>query len=203
MTRTSRHIGRAAFALLVIALAACDKSSSGGAASTQSIYAQADGADNLKGLIAKLAELHGKGDFKNGAALTKGILTDEASAKKAFKDDAPKELIVASTGNNSQLPSDDARVAALLVPGEGRTEIRVHGATTEEIIAYQQGTPAFNEFPGGARKVAEAGLRPGVTFYEVEIVEPGKDSGMKYHLFFWNGSQWKMLGAVWRALPPQ
>jgi hypothetical protein len=43
-------------------------------------------------------------------------------------------------------------------------------------------------------------LRPGVTFYEVEFLEPGKDAGMKYHLFYWDGKQWSMLGPVWRAL---
>ncbi len=43
-------------------------------------------------------------------------------------------------------------------------------------------------------------LRPGVKFYEVEFVAPGSDSGMKFHMFYWDGSAWKMLGPAWRAL---
>ena len=29
---------------------------------------------------------------------------------------------------------------------------------------------------------------------------PGKDSGMKYHLIYWDGRQWMMLGPVWRVM---
>jgi hypothetical protein len=39
-----------------------------------------------------------------------------------------------------------------------------------------------------------------MTFYEVEFVPPGKDLGMKFHLFYWDGSQWTMLGPVWRVI---
>ncbi|MCI0340919.1 MAG: hypothetical protein L0216_07155 [Planctomycetales bacterium] len=78
--------------------------------------------------------------------------------------------------------------------------MQVHAATTEQIVAYAEGSVASNEFPGGARKAAEKILRPGVTFYEVERLEPGKDLGVKYHLFFHDGSGWKMLGKAWNAL---
>jgi hypothetical protein len=39
-----------------------------------------------------------------------------------------------------------------------------------------------------------------MTFYEVGFLEPGKDYGVKYHLFYWDGRQWTMLGPLWRAL---
>jgi hypothetical protein len=39
-----------------------------------------------------------------------------------------------------------------------------------------------------------------MTFYEVEFLEPGKDLGIKYHLFYWDSRQWTMLGPLWRAL---
>lgn len=42
-------------------------------------------------------------------------------------------------------------------------------------------------------------LKPGLTFYEVEVTEPGKQMGTKFHMFFWDGSAWKMLGPAWRA----
>jgi len=34
----------------------------------------------------------------------------------------------------------------------------------------------------------------------VEISEPGKDKGTKYHLFFWDGASWRMLGPAWRVV---
>jgi hypothetical protein len=42
-------------------------------------------------------------------------------------------------------------------------------------------------------------LRPGVTFYEVEFLQPGQPRGIKYHLFYWDGRRWAMLGPVWRS----
>jgi len=39
-----------------------------------------------------------------------------------------------------------------------------------------------------------------MTFYAVEFLEPGKSSGIKYHLVYWDGNQWSMLGPVWNAL---
>jgi hypothetical protein len=56
------------------------------------------------------------------------------------------------------------------------------------------------EFPGGTVEIAKQILRPGMTFFEIEFLEPGKESGMKYHLFYWDGRQWTMLGPVWRAM---
>ena len=37
-------------------------------------------------------------------------------------------------------------------------------------------------------------------FYEVEYFMAGTDSGMKYHLIYWDGRQWTMLGPVWRVM---
>lgn len=85
----------------------------------------------------------------------------------------------------------------------GQTVVQVHAATTEQIIAYEKGTTAFEEFPGGSRRVAEKILRPGMTFYEVEYLKPGEDLGMKYHMFYWDGKQWSMLGPAWRVLPSE
>jgi hypothetical protein len=78
--------------------------------------------------------------------------------------------------------------------------VKVYGATTEEIAMNARGSVVFAEFPGGAIRMAERILRPGMTFYEAEFLEAGKENGVKYHLFFWDGRQWTMLGPVWRAL---
>ncbi len=39
------------------------------------------------------------------------------------------------------------------------------------------GSIVFKEFPGGAVELAKNLLRPGLTFCEVEFLEPGKDAG--------------------------
>lgn len=95
-------------------------------------------------------------------------------------------------------PVSERDVVKLAKPEQ--KNVQVHAAKTEDIIKYREGSVAFKEFPGGAKKAAEAVLRPGMTFYEVEFLEPGKDAGMKYHLFYWDGKQWSMLGPVWRVL---
>ena len=72
--------------------------------------------------------------------------------------------------------------------------MRVHGATTDEIAL---GAP---EFPGGAVRLAGSLLRPGCRFYEVEVTEPDSSMGTKFHLFFWDGEAWRMIGPIWRAI---
>src|SRR6185503_14389763 len=173
---------------VILSAAACDKSKGG---ADDSLYAQSDSPDNLKGLMQAIVSSNAAGDTKKAAALTRGLIPDKAALSKALKDDAPADFVEGMLGMTKAMPADDAQVAGLIKPGEpARTEVNVHGATTEEISKYENGSVPFNEFPGGAKKLADAVLRPGVKFYEVEFVEPGKDAGMKYHMFFWDGSHW-------------
>jgi hypothetical protein len=158
--------------------------------------------ENLRLFFEKLMKAQRDGDEKTALALTKSLFLDEKRLRKALKDDAPAatvEKIVAM--HQEMLKAEDAKMARAFAPGDPkRTEVQVHAATTEEIVKYEKDGVAFREFPGGAKQLAEAVLRPGTAFYEVEVVEPGKDSGMKFHLFFWDGEKWGMLGPAWRAL---
>jgi hypothetical protein len=151
--------------VVLVLSAACQKSGGG-----DSLYAQTDSPENLKGLLETIVASAGAGDHKKAAALTRGLIPDQAALGKALRDDAPPELAEGLLAMGKNLPADDAVVAGLIKPGEpARTQVNVHGATTEEIAAY-------------------------------EGVEPGKDSGMKYHLFFFDGARWRMLGPAWRGL---
>lgn len=165
------------------------------------LFAQTDSPDNLKGLLDTIVKSAGAGDVKKAAALTRGLLVDRDTVFKALKDDAPTETVDRALTLSRTAPSEDATVAKAFSRGnDKRTEITVHGATTEEIAASRPG-PVAKNFPGGAKTLAQQGtLRPGVTFYEVNFTEPGRTSGMQYHLFFWDGSQWRMLGPVWRSI---
>ena len=182
--------------VVFLVVAACGK---GGGGSAPPIT-QKDGADGLKAVFeAATAACEGK-DFAKGKALTMSILPTKDQLTKIFKDDAPAEVVDEIVAQYKELPPSDEKAACVFVPGKGRTEIRVHASSVEDLIAYKEGTPAFEEFPGGAKKLAEQLLKPGTTFYEVEVTEPGKESGTKYHMFFWDGGQWRMLGPSWRAL---
>ena len=164
-------------------------------------FKQENKPENLKACVAALQKAIGAGDTKTSLAMTKSLLCDEARLKKALKEDVAKEPLDALVKmHKGYLDTDEAKLATALKVKPEQTEIRVHGATTEEIAKYEKDSVAFKEFPGGARKLAETILRPGVTFYEVEFLEPGKDAGMKFHLFFWDGERWAMLGAAWRVV---
>jgi hypothetical protein len=139
-----------------------------------------------------------KKDAKSAAALFVSLLPNEERVKKALRDDTPPETLqkILDMYRQIGLPNETN------INGLARPEqkiVKVHGATTEEIARYAEGSVAYAEFPGGARGIAEQILRPGMTFYEVEFLEQGKDLGMRFHLFYWDGKQWTMLGPLWRA----
>ena len=161
--------------------------------------AQKDGAEGLKAFFeASHAACHGK-DFGKGKQLVMSVIPSKDQLKKLFKDDAPGLDVDKLADQFKELPPSDEKAACIFAP-DGRTEIKVYASSVEDLAAYKEGTPAFEEFPGGARKLAEKVLKPGNTFYEVEVTEPGKDSGTKYHMFFWDGGQWRMMGPAWRVL---
>ena len=157
-------------------------------------------AENLRSLLSELQAAIRAGDTAKAAALTKAVLPDRDRLARGLKDDPGDALDKAWGVLEKLLPATDEAAAGAFRTDPARTEVRVSGATAEEIAKYEEGSVAFSEFPGGARQLAEAGiLRPGLTFYEVEVLEPGQDSGMKYHLFFFDGSRWTMLGPIWRG----
>jgi hypothetical protein len=157
-------------------------------------------SDDLKKYMKELNDAQRAGDVAKAAKMTKALLPDEATLRSMFKADAPTETIdkfVAFHARFSSAREED--VAGFFNIAPERTEIHVHGATAEDVVKYEEGSVAFNEFPGGAREIC-ALIKPQTMLYEVEFVEPGKDAGMKFHLFVWDGSGWKMLGPLWRAM---
>jgi hypothetical protein len=157
--------------------------------------------DNLKQLFEKLHKAVTAGDEKTALALTNGILPDDAALKKGLKDGTPAEtLSQCAEFWKKLLPAEDARRARVFAADPASTEIRVYASTTEEILKYEKGSTAFMQFPGGAKKLAESVLRPGMTYYEVVLAKPGADAGLKFHLFYWTGERWSCLGPLWRAI---
>jgi len=159
------------------------------------------GPENLKKLFETIHNLiYVKKDAKSAVALLASLFPNEERARQAIRDDAPPETLQKIFDYQKQLGSllGETNIGELARPEQ--KVVMVHGATTEEIVTYAQGSVAYAEFPGGTRRLAERILRPGMTFYEVEFLEPGKNLGIKYHLFYWDGRQWSMLGPMWRVL---
>jgi len=183
----------AAFWVLVgFALAACD-------ADKGTDFKHENKPENLKALFELVHQtVHIKKDNKGATTLFASLIPDEARAKKAFKDKIAPDVQNAILDMHKNLRFKEDGAPKIARPTQ--TVVQVHGSTTEDIIRYREGSVAYKEFPGGTKRVAEQALRPGMTFYEVEYLEPGKDSGMKYHLMYWDGRQWSMLGPAWRVL---
>lgn len=159
-------------------------------------------ANSLKTLFEKYHAALVTQDGPTAAQMVRDLLPDEARLQSAIGSGATPEIWAKIKAFHDQLPkTDDVALAKLLAAKPAQTMVKVHGATTEEIAQYAEGSVAFAEFPGATQDLAKAGiLKPGVTFFEVEFLEPGANSGMKYHLFYWDGVSWSMLGPVWRAI---
>lgn len=156
--------------------------------------------DNLKQLFERIQKANAAGDDRAALALVKPLLPDEASLRPGLKEGLPADTLQQAVQFWAKLvPADEARRARLFAADPANTEVRVYGATTEEILKYEKDSVAFMQFPGGAKKLADSVLRPKTTYYEVVLAKPGEASGMKFHLFYWTGDKWAMLGPLWRA----
>lgn len=162
-------------------------------------FRQENSPANLKALMLRLRGLiHDKRDLEAAERLFTGLLPDKDRLKQALAESVSDEAFERYWALHLRMSASKPDFSRLCAANQ--TEVQVHGATTEEIAAYKQDSVAFAEFPGGARQLAvDKQLRPGMKFYEVEYLEPGKTAGMKYHLFFWDGKQWTMAGPLWRA----
>jgi hypothetical protein len=171
------------------------------ALSLQDAHKHENTPDNLKQLFEKLHKAISAGDEKTALALTNPLIPDEAALKKGLKDDVPAESLKAAVDFYAKaIPSDDAKRSKLFFADPANTEVRVHSSTTEDLVKYEKGSAAFMHFPGGAKKLAETVLRPGMTYHEVVLAKPGAELGMKFHLFYWTGERWSMIGPLWRAI---
>lgn len=151
-----------------------------------------------------LADLFGRAvvDPESRVAFAQAVFPTEDTLAMALADGHDDVLAALVEAYDKMRPPEEAPpkmwFKVLDVPTD-RTEVRVHGATASEIADAIPGTTAAKEFPGGAQKVAGL-LDPGLTFYEVTATEPGASSGSRFHLFFWAGTHWSMLGPAWRVL---
>ncbi len=161
-------------------------------------FKQENTPENLKEYFSKMRSAN----VKSAAAMSRSLFCNEARLKLAVKEGTDAAFISkVAAWHKEFMDAPDDKVAPTYQGKPEQTVIQVHASSVEALAKYAEGTPAYNEFPGGARTLASSVLKPGLTFYEVELLEPGKESGMKYHLFFWDGKKWASLGPAWRHLP--
>lgn len=165
--------------------------------SDNNLNSYAADADGLRELFTALQDTIRYSDTAKAATITRGLFPDEKSLQQIVKDPAAIEKI--KTMHQQFSGGTDDEVARLFAADSEQTEVRVYQATTEEIVAYEKGTVARAQFTDGAKYLAENVFRSKKTFYNIDLVKPGKKLGMAYHLFFHDGDNWKMLGPAWRA----
>jgi hypothetical protein len=185
-----------------VAIVAIGLATALGSGSTQERgdFAQQNTSENLRQLMVTVhGKLHVEKSLAEGAALFRSLVPDEARAKRALRDDAPAATVQRIVQAFAALSkARDAEFLGLMQPQQ--SVVRVRGATTEEIAAYREASIPFEHFPSASQQLAKELLRPGVTFYEVEFLQPGQPRGIQYHLFYWDGAGWAMLGPAWRSV---
>lgn len=151
--------------------------------------------ENLRALFRRIRDLIRGGQYARASALGQTLLPDEARLKAAFRDGTPPaEIQRILTLEKSSLPDE---VYKIFAPDNAASEVRLYRATTEELSNPQRGTAAKDIFPKNAQKIARELLRQGVMWYIVELALPGADQGFRYHLIFFDGAHWTMLGPIW------
>lgn len=111
---------------------------------------------NLKALFERIHhEAHVKNDAKQAAKLFGALVPDEARAKKALKDKIDKDTLTLITDMHKKLGGSISPDGISKLARATQKEVQVHGATTEDIMRYREGSVAYKEFPGGTKRVAE------------------------------------------------
>jgi hypothetical protein len=159
-------------------------------------FKQENNSPNFKALMEMILQQAQKAPAE-GAALLESMVPGESRIRAALRPDVTQATVQKLLAYYKELAAREKAQPEPIARPE-QTVVRISGATTEEIVASS--TVASLRFPGGAKAMAQKVLRPGIMFYEAEFLEPSKDLGVKYHLFYWDGRQWTMLGAIWRVL---
>lgn len=136
-------------------------------------------------------------------ALIRSLPPTKAELAQVLRPGPEAEAFLAAATNmtsegSTQFPDPPADQP---LPKTTRTEVFVHQATTEELAAYEKGSTAAQEFPGGMRAFARSVAQPGRTWFTVELREPGKDLGTRLTCFTRLGERFIMVAKPWRALP--
>lgn len=157
--------------------------------------------DTLDALFKQILDATQKKDTAAVQALVVSIVPTREELHQVLKDGPETEKFVAAYQGPVAETLGPAAPSDSLGFAPTHTEIHVHQATTEDLVAYAKGTTAYMEFPGGMQRFAKQVAAPGRTWYVVETREPGKESGIKYSCFTRLGNRFLLVVKPWRAIP--
>ncbi|WP_091254121.1 hypothetical protein [Micromonospora matsumotoense] len=181
-----------AAAALLIAVSGCspsDGTPARPAPEPAGVSAQAAYPGDKQGARALMAELAAHGDLALVASLRPTTADYQALFEPAFAERAQRFY------EKSLWASMPPTAEPFAKPDQ--TEVRVWGATTEELRAWGKNTQA--NFPGGYEKIKDQ-LRPGLTIYSIDMVVPGEEHGMAYNGLTYVNGHWAFFPKPWRAL---
>lgn len=166
------------------------------------VRAQTDaGAEALIAQIIVIRESLASGDQATAAAETRKLLPPEESLRGLFVEEADPDAIDRIVAFHGKLAGAPEEVLAKVFAAKPeQTETKAYGVTVEELTSDEPPEVVTEEFPLGAIEVARLLKDGSLELYELEFTEPEQDLGKKYHLFYFDDEQWRMLGPVWRML---
>ncbi|MDX2149011.1 MAG: hypothetical protein SFZ23_15975 [Planctomycetota bacterium] len=165
--------------------------------------ALSESKNSLRELVAVLLRaqhLYSLSDIEAAAAEAERLIPDAARLSMALGDAVTPEARAKLESHFAALPRAKEKLVTMISGGKDAYDVDILVATPEELKLDEPGSEAYG-FADGARDAAVAGfLKPGLRFYQIEIREPGDRVGIRYSLFYWDGSQWTMLGPIWRVI---
>lgn len=158
-------------------------SNAGGTNSSSSSYPGTE--DGAKALVAEFVK-----PGADLAALTRNLRPTKADYDAVFTPDlaAKADTVYGAAWDGGQLGS--------IAPKPGQTQVMIMSATSEELKSW---TGDAKEFAGGWKDVS-AQLKPGVTFYQFQFVEPGKKFGMAYDGLAYVNGNWRIFPKPWKVM---
>lgn len=187
--RASWSLAAAALLVAVGGCSAVDDGPAGPSSEPAVVSVQAAYPGDKQGARALMAELAAHGDPALVASLRPTTADYQALFEPAFAERAQRFY---EKGLWASMPPTAAPFAK-----PDQTEVRVWGATTEELRAW--GKDAQANFPGGYEEIKDQ-LRPGLTIYSIDMVVPGEEHGMAYNGLTYVNGHWAFFPKPWRVL---
>ena len=179
-------------------LAALDRLRTDRGLGIQPAFVHVNDAENLRALFRRMRDLIRAGQLSRANQLGASLLPDENRLRRGLRDDVPPtEIARILELEKDAMPPKYEDLYTIFNPDRAASVVRLYRATTEELISNPRDTAARVCFPKLSHQTAKEKLRPGVTWYIVELALPGADEGFRYHLIFFDGQHWTMLGPIW------
>ena len=163
--------------------------------------------ETLEALVKEILAARAANEEARLKALVHAMVPKKSDVTAMVNPKAPGAEAFLASWKFADLPATAPEVAelakALFDPRDpARTEVKATRATVEEIRAYAEGSRAYEEFPGGMRRFAALLADPAQTWWVVEQVKPGEDSGMKFTAFTRTADgRWLLFPKPWRNIP--